>query len=242
MGEGHFDTTTAQGKCFVTIMGALNEFEREQTSERTKLVLLARGERGLWHAGPVLGYDRPADKKGHLIPNPTEANVVNAAFDAYLECGSIVKACHMLNAKLKQGLPTLQEQERAMKGDLAAIRAKADQLLEQYEERRRQVEDALARLTIAIEDIRRDAIDVTIARKLFEVIQEIFAEHVKAYQKRALVQCLLTRIEFSERRLKVAIRTDRLADPVEVLNGLPAGQVPPSAVPVFNRCTASANK
>ncbi|MBI3328414.1 MAG: hypothetical protein HYZ81_17145 [Nitrospinae bacterium] len=30
-----FDTTTSQGKRFVTIMGVLNEFEREQTNERT---------------------------------------------------------------------------------------------------------------------------------------------------------------------------------------------------------------
>ncbi|MBI5291626.1 MAG: recombinase family protein, partial [Chloroflexi bacterium] len=44
-----FDTTTAQGKCFVTIMGALNEFEREQVGERTRTSILARAERGLWN-------------------------------------------------------------------------------------------------------------------------------------------------------------------------------------------------
>ncbi|MBI3292420.1 MAG: recombinase family protein [Elusimicrobia bacterium] len=93
-----FDTTTAQGKCFVTIMGALNEFEREQTSERTRLVMLARGERGLWHAGPILGYDRLPEKKGYLVPNPKESSVVNAAFDTYLECGSILKTCELLTA------------------------------------------------------------------------------------------------------------------------------------------------
>jgi len=420
-----FDTTTPQGKCFVTIMGALNEFEREQTSERTRLVMLARGERGLWHAGPILGYDRPPDKKGHLVPNPKEAAVVNAVFDTYLECGSILKACELLtangyrtkeyithegrlhrarpfvytsvqnlltnlayigkreinkqwmrqpqdqlpesqrykavdgvwepivplekfnqvqallrqnhehnrnevrpsrhfyllnggllfcdacdsqmegtagtgklgkiyyyyhctnrrcgfrlpegeveqavlkllraisqddallgrivekvNTKLKLELPKLSEQEKSLKCELAAIRAKADQLLEQYaeilegavfvkeklaslEESRRKVEDALARLTIAIEDIRRNAIDVTIARKLFDVVQEVFANDLKAFQKRALAHYLLTRIEFSEKNLTVGIRADRIAQPEEALNGLAAGHVPASAVHPF---------
>src|SRR3990167_517903 len=52
-----FDTTTAQGKCFVTIMGALNEFEREQTGERMRTSILARAERGLWSGGRVFGYE-----------------------------------------------------------------------------------------------------------------------------------------------------------------------------------------
>jgi len=64
-----FDTTTAQGKCFLTIMGALNEFEREQTSERTRANMLARAERGLWNGGQLLGFDLNAQKKGYIIPN-----------------------------------------------------------------------------------------------------------------------------------------------------------------------------
>ena len=38
-------------------MMALAEFEREQTSERTKDAVRARAERGLWNGGRVLGYD-----------------------------------------------------------------------------------------------------------------------------------------------------------------------------------------
>ena len=52
-----FDTTTAQGKCFLTIMAALNQFEREQTSERTQINMLERAKRGLWQGGQILGYD-----------------------------------------------------------------------------------------------------------------------------------------------------------------------------------------
>jgi site-specific DNA recombinase len=41
-----YDTTTPQGKLFVTIMIALAEFEREQTAERTRDATIARAERG----------------------------------------------------------------------------------------------------------------------------------------------------------------------------------------------------
>jgi site-specific DNA recombinase len=94
-----FDTTTAQGKCFLTIMGALNEFEREQTSERTRANMLARAERGLWNGGQLLGYDLDPEKKGYIIPNEKERAIVNFCFDTYLECGSVLKTCEIVNPK-----------------------------------------------------------------------------------------------------------------------------------------------
>jgi site-specific DNA recombinase len=94
-----FDTTTAQGKCFLTIMGALNEFEREQTSERTRSNMIARAERGLWNGGQLLGYDLQPEKKGYIFPNAREKEEVNFCFDTYLECGSVLKTCAIVNAK-----------------------------------------------------------------------------------------------------------------------------------------------
>ena len=94
-----FDTTTAQGKCFVTIMGALNEFEREQTSERTRAAFLARAERGLWNGGQIIGYDLDPQRKGSLIPHPKEAEIVSRIFDAYLACGSILETAKRINAQ-----------------------------------------------------------------------------------------------------------------------------------------------
>ncbi len=94
-----FDTTTAQGKCFITIMGALNEFEREQTSERTHHTMLARAERGLWNGGQIIGYDVDPLKKGHLNINPKEAESVRFAFDTYLDCGSILETAKRMNAQ-----------------------------------------------------------------------------------------------------------------------------------------------
>lgn len=93
-----FDTTTAQGKCFITIMGALNEFEREQTSERTHHTMLARAERGLWNGGQIVGYEIDPAKKGQLVINEKEAESVRFAFDTYLVCGSILETAKQMNA------------------------------------------------------------------------------------------------------------------------------------------------
>ena len=92
-----FYTTTAQGKCFITIMGALNEFEREQVGERTRTSILARASRGLWNGGQVLGYDLDPQRKGGLIVNSEEAKVVNFLYDTYLELGSVYETAARAN-------------------------------------------------------------------------------------------------------------------------------------------------
>ena len=93
-----YDTTTPQGKLFVTIMIALAEFEREQTAERTRDATQARSERGLWNGGQLLGYDLDSDHKGYLIPNEDEVALVNFAFDTYISCGSLRDTMTALNA------------------------------------------------------------------------------------------------------------------------------------------------
>ena len=95
----NYDTTSPQGRLFVMIMMALAEFEREQTSERTREAAQARAARGLWTGGQLLGYDLDPDHKGHLIPNEAEAAMVNAAFDAYLTRGSIAQTAAILNRR-----------------------------------------------------------------------------------------------------------------------------------------------
>jgi site-specific DNA recombinase len=93
----NYDTTSSQGKLFITIMMALAEFEREQTSERNKDATLARAERGLWNGGRVLGYDLDPSKKGHLVVNENEKALVQFAFNTYLQCGSIFETMKRLN-------------------------------------------------------------------------------------------------------------------------------------------------
>jgi len=95
----NYDTTSAHGRLFITVVMALAEFEREQTSERTRDATLARAERGLWNGGHLLGYDTDPAKKGYLIPNEGEAAIVNFAFDTYLKCGSVFETAKELNRK-----------------------------------------------------------------------------------------------------------------------------------------------
>ena len=93
----NYDTTSSQGKLFITIMMALAEFERTQTSERNKDATMARAERGLWNGGHLLGYDLDSAKKGNLIPNEHEKALVQFSFKKYLECGSLAETARSLN-------------------------------------------------------------------------------------------------------------------------------------------------
>ena len=109
----NYDTTSPQGKLFVTIMMALAEFEREQTAERTRDAVAARSERGLWNGGRLLGYDLDANHKGYLIPNDGEVAIVNYAFDTYLECGSL--AGTVRNGALEDDLLLLRLPKRRLR-------------------------------------------------------------------------------------------------------------------------------
>ena len=113
----NYDTTSPQGRLFITMMMALAEFEREQTSERNKDASLARAERGLWNGGQLLGYDPDPDRKGNLIPNEREKVIVRFAFDTYLECGSILETAKRMNG---QGFRTKEYRSRRDKFHAAA--------------------------------------------------------------------------------------------------------------------------
>jgi site-specific DNA recombinase len=105
----NYDTTTPQGRLFVTVMMALAQFEREQTAERTRDATLARAERGLWNGAMLLGYDPDPEKRGSLRPNRAEAAIVRLAFSHYLECGSILETARELN---RRGYRTKRYQSR----------------------------------------------------------------------------------------------------------------------------------
>ncbi len=84
-----YDTTSAHGRLIMTIVMALAEFEREQTSERTKDAFVARTDRGLWNGGNLFGYALDPLRKGYLIPNADDSAIVNFAFAEYLRVGSL---------------------------------------------------------------------------------------------------------------------------------------------------------
>ncbi len=95
----NYDTTSPQGKLFITIMMALAQFEREQTAERTRDATAARADRGLWNGGQLLGYNLDADRKGYLLPNEEEVALVNFAMDTYVSVGSIKTTMATLNTR-----------------------------------------------------------------------------------------------------------------------------------------------
>ncbi|MCD6564611.1 MAG: recombinase family protein, partial [Bacteroidales bacterium] len=108
----NYDTTTSQGKLFITIMMALAEFEREQTSERNKEATLARAKRGLWNGGFIIGYNLDPNKKGYIFVNEAEKALVNFAFKSYLKTGSVISTAKELN---KHGYRTKEYTTRAGK-------------------------------------------------------------------------------------------------------------------------------
>jgi site-specific DNA recombinase len=95
----NYDTTSSQGKLFITIMMALAEFERTQTSERNRDATLARAERGLWNGGHLIGYDLDPNRKGYPIVNEKEKALVQFAYKTYIECGSIWETVKRLNGQ-----------------------------------------------------------------------------------------------------------------------------------------------
>lgn len=54
--QEHIDTTTAMGKFFLTLMGALAQMERDLISERTKDALRYKKEKGEFIGSPPLGF------------------------------------------------------------------------------------------------------------------------------------------------------------------------------------------
>ena len=93
------DSTALAGKLMTTAIMALAEFERDQICERNRDATLTRAQRGLWNGGHLLGYDLPEGKKGSLVVNERQAEVVRLAFSIYEKTGSILETFKELNVR-----------------------------------------------------------------------------------------------------------------------------------------------
>lgn len=69
----NIDTTSAAGKMLFRLLAVLNEFERDQISERIKMALRHKKEQGLVYGTVPYGYDRVGDR---LFPKPEEQEVI----------------------------------------------------------------------------------------------------------------------------------------------------------------------
>ena len=98
-----YDTTTAMGRMFITIVAAMAQWERENLAERVRMGMQEKARQGKWAVSTApLGYDidRETDK---LVINQQEAVVVRKIYDMYLSGMGMNKIALSLN---NQGILT----------------------------------------------------------------------------------------------------------------------------------------
>lgn len=99
------DTTTAAGKMVFRMMAVLNEFERDQVSERTKAALQHKKAKREKTGGDVpFGYN--VDDTGHLIENKAEQKAIRLIKSLKSKGYSLRAICRELEAeghKTKRG-------------------------------------------------------------------------------------------------------------------------------------------
>ncbi|QQE80878.1 recombinase family protein [Alicyclobacillus sp. SO9] len=90
-----FDTTTAMGRLFITIVGALAQWERENLAERTRM-----GQSQMVQDGKRPGANAPFGYRyedGRLVLNEPAARVVKNIFSRYLSGDGLSKILLWLN-------------------------------------------------------------------------------------------------------------------------------------------------
>jgi site-specific DNA recombinase len=92
-----YDTTTATGKLFLTLIASLAQWERENLGERVRMGMLQKAKEGKWSIGLApMGYDLNGD---YLKVNPMEATIVKEIFNMYLSGMGMNKITKSLNER-----------------------------------------------------------------------------------------------------------------------------------------------
>ncbi|HHW68735.1 MAG TPA: recombinase family protein, partial [Tenericutes bacterium] len=97
---GTVDVSTATGRFFIRVSGAVAQLEREQTIERVKAAFIQKVKEGksLCSSTPSYGYDRPKHQEIQTI-NEEEAKVVRRIFKMYVDGKSFTEIANKLNAE-----------------------------------------------------------------------------------------------------------------------------------------------
>jgi site-specific DNA recombinase len=95
-----FDTTSAMGRFFITLVGAMAQWERENIGERVRMGMTQKhAEGGRNGAVAPFGYDL---ENGELTVNPLEAEVVKRLFSLYQQNNGSLAIAKRFN---REGVP-----------------------------------------------------------------------------------------------------------------------------------------
>jgi site-specific DNA recombinase len=94
-----YDTTTAIGRLFITLVAALAQWERENLGERVRMGMLQKAQEGKWTVSlPPFGY-KSIDTGNELDIEPQEALIVKEIFSLYLKGKGMLKIARELNER-----------------------------------------------------------------------------------------------------------------------------------------------
>lgn len=95
-----YDTTTAMGRMFITIVAALAQWERENMGERIAMGQIEKARQGKWTASQApFGYDLNKDESKLYIKHD-EAFIVRKIFDMYRTRGMNQISLYLNNHKM----------------------------------------------------------------------------------------------------------------------------------------------
>ena len=89
------DTESASGRCFLTVMGALNQMERETISERTKMALAHKRANGERLGTTPYGY--LTMEGGRMVKHLEEQRVIGEILKARASGSSYRRIANWLN-------------------------------------------------------------------------------------------------------------------------------------------------
>ena len=103
------DTTSPYKSLITKILMIFAEFEREMTSRRTSLNAYERSKRGLANGGQApLGFRRDKKRKGYLLVDPKEKEIVRDIFTTYLTAHSIKRTAELIRSRYGDTHPRAQ--------------------------------------------------------------------------------------------------------------------------------------
>ncbi|MGZ7119966.1 MAG: recombinase family protein, partial [Methanobacterium sp.] len=92
-----YDTSTAMGRLFITLVSALAQWERENLGERVSMGMQQKAKEGKWTvANPPLGY---VSNDSVLSIHPSEAAIVKEIYSLYLSGMGMWKIAGNLNER-----------------------------------------------------------------------------------------------------------------------------------------------